>query len=298
MEIVGLGYLGFGVSDVSAWRDYATKFLGLSSSDTDEGGLLLRLDQRAWRIAIHPTGEDDILYYGWEVSGPENFDALIKRLAGAGVEVTVDAALAQQRGVMALAYCKDPAGVTCEFFWGATEVKFDPFVSPTGVSSFRTGQEGLGHVVILYHDIEALKHFYQDLLGFRYSDFILGPMGPVTVPVTFLRCNPRHHTFAFAPVPPQFPKKLAHFMLQTESVDDVGYALDRLHRQGHELALTLGRHTNDEMISFYAVTPSGFEVEYGWGALSVDETHWTATRHEKISAWGHQFVRTSPMTKD
>ena len=26
---------------------------------------------------------------------------------------------------------------------------------------------------------------------------------------------------------------------------------------------TLGRHSNDQMVSFYMSTPSGFEVEYG-----------------------------------
>ena len=296
MEIASLGYIGLGVTDVAAWRAYATNFLGASSTDADDGGLLLRIDKRAWRIAIHPTGEDDICYAGWEVPGPEAFAALLKRLGDAGLEVTLDPALAQRRGVMALARCTDPAGVSCEFFWGASDLKHEPFASPVGVSGFRTGQEGLGHVVILYHDLDAMKHFYQDLLGFRYSDFINGPMGPTPpIPVTFLHCNPRHHSFAYAPVPPDFPKRLAHFMLQTETLDDVGYAMDRCRQEGYEMALTLGRHSNDEMVSFYAVTPSGFEVEYGWGAVSIDEAHWPPTRHDKISAWGHQYVRTSSM---
>jgi hypothetical protein len=32
------------------------------------------------------------------------------------------------------------------------------------------------------------------------------------------------------------------------------------------IAQTLGRHTNDRIVSFYARTPSGFEVEFGFGA--------------------------------
>ena len=50
--------------------------------------------------------------------------------------------------------------------------------------------------------------------------------------------------------------------------------------------MTLGRHTNDQMVSFYARTPSGFEVEYGAGAVSVDES-WTVVNHDRISVWGH-----------
>ena len=29
--------------------------------------------------------------------------------------------------------------------------------------------------------------------------------------------------------------------------------------------MTLGTHTNDRMTSFYVRTPSGFEIEYGFG---------------------------------
>ena len=50
----------------------------------------------------------------------------------------------------------------------------------------------------------------------------------------------------------------------------------------------LGRHTNDHMTSFYMKTPSGFDVEYGWGAREVDDATWQVQRHEKGSIWGHR----------
>ena len=36
------------------------------------------------------------------------------------------------------------------------------------------------------------------------------------------------------------------------------------------MTVSLGRHTNDEMISFYLRTPSGFDIEYGFGGKTVD----------------------------
>lgn len=42
------------------------------------------------------------------------------------------------------------------------------------------------------------------------------------------------------------------------------------------------------MVSFYARTPSGFEVEFGWGGLPVDSATWRVARHEKMSSWGHK----------
>ncbi len=44
----------------------------------------------------------------------------------------------------------------------------------------------------------------------------------------------------------------------------------------------------DRMVSFYAGTPSGFEVEYGFAAITVDEAVWRVSRHDKTSIWGHK----------
>ena len=49
---------------------------------------------------------------------------------------------------------------------------------------------------------------------------------------------------------------------------------------------TLGRHTNDHMVSFYMASPSGFEVEYGWGARTVDDSTWQVQQHTTGSMWG------------
>ena len=83
------------------------------------------------------------------------------------------------------------------------------------------------------------------------------------------------------------PKRLHHFMLQLDSLDDVGTTLDLCQQRGVPLELTLGRHTNDRMLSFYVRTPSGFSVEYGWGARTVDDRDWQVQLHRTGSIWGH-----------
>jgi biphenyl-2,3-diol 1,2-dioxygenase len=116
-------------------------------------------------------------------------------------------------------------------------------------------------------------------------------MGPdVTVPAYFLHCNERHHTLAIAAFP--LPKRIHHFMLEVSSLNDVGFAFDRVDADGL-ITSTLGCHTNDHMVSFYAATPSGVEVEYGWGARTVDRS-WVVARHDSPSMWGHKSVRNKP----
>jgi hypothetical protein len=84
------------------------------------------------------------------------------------------------------------------------------------------------------------------------------------------------------------PKRLHHFMIQTPSLDAVGFALERAGAAGAPITASLGRHTNDQMVSFYSRSPAGFEVEFGYGALEVDDATWRVTRHDKPSSWGHK----------
>jgi len=74
-------------------------------------------------------------------------------------------------------------------------------------------------------------------------------------------------------------------------LDDVGRALDRCHDLGVPLAMSLGRHSNDHMVSFYCMTPDGAAmVEFGWGGLAVEEPE-TTYEITKTSFWGHRPPR-------
>lgn len=77
-------------------------------------------------------------------------------------------------------------------------------------------------------------------------------------------------------------------MLQLQSLDDVGATYDLCQTQEVPIAMKLGKHTNDHMVSFYLRTPSGFNVEYGWGAREVDDSIWQVQVHTAGSIWGHQ----------
>ena len=52
--------------------------------------------------------------------------------------------------------------------------------------------------------------------------------------------------------------------------------------------MSLGRHTNDLMTSFYVRTPSGFEIEYGTGGRLIDDDTWKVGAYDAQSLWGHR----------
>lgn len=288
MSIGSLGYVGFRVKDPDAWSAFATGVLGLMPAEPAGAAQRFRVDDLAWRIAVERGDADDVAYLGFEVAGAAELEAVRNRLAGAGVAVgNGDPALLAERGVLGLISCLDPEGLAVEVFYGPTLRSETPFASPAGVHGFVTGDQGLGHAVLSTKDMAAARRFYQDLLGFRLSDTIRMRAGPnASFDMEFFHCNPRHHTLALIPVP--MPRRLHHFMLQVPTLDAVGFALERAEAAGAPITSSLGRHTNDHMVSFYARTPGGFEVEYGFGAIEVDDATWRVARHDKPSTWGHK----------
>lgn len=284
-SVQALGYLELGVSSLDEWKAFAENVLGVACLDAEQA-LQLRYDDACWRIRLVETGEDDVRCAGFDAGTNANLEALKARLEGRGVEVgEASAAEAAARGVKRLLACRDPFGVGVELFVGDRRGG-QAFVSPRGVSGFVTGAQGLGHMVLAGVQAQQAEAFYVDGLGFRLSDHIvLGPPGR-QLTLTFLHCNPRHHTLALAPVPS--PKRLNHIMLQVASFDDVGYGLDRALGAGVEITSSLGKHTNDRMTSFYMRTPSGFDVEYGFGGVDIDDATWQPATHHATSFWGHK----------
>lgn len=292
-----LGYLGLNVKSLDEWERFATGILGLEATRSQaDGALMLRMDENHHRFILQPDEADDLAFIGWEVTDTAELRELRSQLEAADVAVTEGSReLAHSRGVAELISFKDPSGIACEAYFGPLMNYQRPFKSPRAISGFETGIMGLGHIVIrVDSSLESLK-FYRDVLGMRVSDFIdmkmrRGLEGNLSL--TFMHCNPRHHTVAFGEIPVR--KRLLHFMLQVRTIDDVCSTMYLAQDQGIPITGSLGRHTNDHMVSFYMRSPSGFEVEYGYGARTVDDATWKVQRHEAGSIWGHRGPAAPP----
>lgn len=285
-----LGYLGLGVSDLAAWQHYAATVLGLEALPPEpDGSLLLRMDEHQYRFILTPSALDDLNLIGWEVRDERALAALAVRLRAAGVAVhTGDAPLRERRRVVDIIQFTDPNGIRSEAYCGPLLNRAQPFQCPRVLSGFVAGEQGLGHITMTVDSLEASLHFYREVLGLRMSDWIRPQpeRGVVSsVNLAFLHCNSRHHSLAFLEM--KLPKRLHHFMLQVNDLDDVGTTYYLCQRNAVPIDLSLGRHTNDQMLSFYMKSPSGFDVEFGWGAIEIDEDTWTVQLHTNGSSWGH-----------
>ncbi|MGY3340005.1 3,4-dihydroxy-9,10-secoandrosta-1,3,5(10)-triene-9,17-dione 4,5-dioxygenase [Streptomyces filamentosus] len=295
MDIRALGYLRLETTRPDEWRRYTLDLLGMAeASGSTDDVLLLRLDDRAYRIEIRTGGSDRLLAAGWELAGARALADAVAELEAAGVAVkTADAAECAERRVQGLVHLTDPCGNPLELYWGQAQ-DHTPLAAPYG-NRFVTGDLGLGHVVLPVPDTGAALDFYENLLGFQLRDSMKLP--PQAVPTAteqrdfhwmhFLSPNRRHHSLGL--YPGALPPGIVHFMVELETLDDVGLGLDRMHAAGVPIASSLGRHTNDRMVSFYAQAPGGFQVEYGWDGLVVDPATWVAKEITADSVWGHQW---------
>jgi 2,3-dihydroxybiphenyl 1,2-dioxygenase len=285
--VKGLGYLGVESSDIAGWRKFATDILGMHIEDRADGGIDLRIDDRKRRLAIMPADADLVVYIGWDAGDADNFQALKARLAGAGVVVhNAPEAERIERGAAALAIFTEPnTGVRYELFHGAERAD-TPLSFCKPIAGYKTGAEGLGHVMLAAADRAAAVAFHRDVLGFSESDQIHEP----PIHATFMHCNPRHHTLALVePFGPLQNGSFGHLMLEALALDDVGAAYDAVKREGYKLHLSLGRHSNDHMYSFYVYSPSGFPVEYGYGGRTIG-ADWQTSQYSSIRLWGLEFL--------
>jgi extradiol dioxygenase len=282
--IESLSYIGFTSPRSEKWTTFGPDVLGLElTSPGPDGAVRLRSDDAAYRIAVHPGESDDLAYLGWAVAGPDALADTMAALEKHGLDVHEGSAeLASERAVAAVSWFTDPFGFRHELSWGQL-IRPSTFRPGRAISGFVTGGGGLGHAVLIVPDLNAAERFYMGVLGFTLSDRI-----EVGMSIRFLHCNSRHHSLAFAAVPGMVG--VHHLMLEVNELNDVGSTYDLVTgRNDVQVAMTLGRHTNDLMTSFYLRTPSGFEVEYGWGGALVDKSEiWVADTYDSMSIWGHK----------
>jgi 2,3-dihydroxybiphenyl 1,2-dioxygenase len=295
-DLKSLGYITISTNDIDRWRRFAFGVLGFAEGKgPDPSALHLRMDERAARLIVVPGEADRVLTVGWEVRDHPALQRVKAALDVAGVpfkQLSVDEA--ETRRVEEVITFEDPAGTAVEVFHGAV-LDHSPVVTPFG-ARFITGDQGMGHVVVPATDPDGLFDFYTDVLGFRSRGAFRVPLPKEfgAVRVRFLGINERHHSLAIVPAAHQRDPRLVHIMVEVDTLDAVGQALDRVNAGGFQLSSTLGRHTNDKVVSFYVRAPGDWDIEFGTEGMRVDETYYTAEEITADSYWGHQWVGEMP----
>jgi 2,3-dihydroxybiphenyl 1,2-dioxygenase len=286
---VHLGYVVVETEKFTDWRRFGRDAIGMHVDETLTDVMRFRLDDNECRFLLQRGPGEDAIALGWQLDDHATLDEVVSRVTRHGVPVTEgtpeEAAL---RGVERLVRFPGPNGLAQEIF-----TKAKPAVAPLDmrVGGFVTGESGMGHVAVTSKKPHLVRGYYNTVFDARLSDYIDETISGVKFKIRFLRVNQRHHSVAIAavnrlPINP-IRTRIQHVNIQVADLDDMTRSYQRVKELGFDMALGVGQHTNDKELSYYAMTPSGFEWEVGWNPIVVDEKTWEPTTHQGISIWGH-----------
>lgn len=299
---VHLGYVVVETERFTEWHRFGADAIGLHVDELDRDTMRFRMDDRECRFLLRRGPAEDLVGAGWQVDDHETFDEILSRVADRSVPVTEGTAEeCALRGVERLWRFPGPKGISTEIFTRARTT-----AAPLKMlnSAFVTGAAGMGHLAITTKRPDELRSYYNTVFDARITDFIDENISGLTLRIRFLRVNERHHSIAVANVNgvriDPIRTSIQHMNIQIETLDDLLASFERVTDLGFAMAWSVGQHTNDRELSYYSVTPSGFELEVGWNPVVITpelESTWDPSTYQGISIWGHKPVGETVVTK-
>lgn len=274
-RVTDLQYVAHAVSDLAAERTFYGDTWGLTEVAEEDGKIYFAAEGSTHPYVIRLRQDDDKKtdLIGYTAASQADVDAIFAQAMAAGAKPIAEPGPAEGPGGGYAARFFDPDGRALEII--ADSTKRDARTLSVGEAI----PVCLSHIVLHSPDMMGLLKFYEDVLGFRVSDWI----GQFMV---FARCNPAHHRLAIMNGPPS----LNHVAFDVTSVDEMMRGLGRLTKQGVKLSWGPGRHTAGKNTFTYYLTPNGNAVEYTSDLEDVDEATWVPTTFEMrpdiVDQWG------------
>ena len=281
-----LAYVGVEVDDPDALGGFLTDVIGLVPGEpTTEGDATWRNDERAQRIVVRRGPANDVVAVGFEAPSASAFAAATDRLARGRVRRRRGLARPSGRRAGSSASPTRSRPGACGSSWSTA------WPTPARRSRRRWCRAGSSpresaSATSSWPRPRSTRPTGSSPRGRPRADRLAGDrVGPgVELEVRFFHGNGRHHSLAVARAPFELPQTLHHVMVEARDRDDVGRAFDRAWNAEVAIANGLGLHDNDGMFSFYAVTPAGFQVEFGTAPA------WSATTGRRSALRPHQPV--------
>lgn len=260
-----LCYVALAVPDLAAERAFFGETWGLVEVGESDGKVYFAAEGSAQPYVIRLRQDDerktDLI--GFSAASRTDVEEIFRRVQQAGSQIISEPGDAdQQAGGYAFRFF-DPDGRAIEVISEAV---------PRACRTLAKGEAiptGLSHIVLHTPKPADLVRYYEDVLGFRLTDWIGTFMA-------FLRCNKMHHRLAILPGPPA----LNHVAFDVSSVDEMMRGLARMQEKGVTLSWGPGRHTAGNNTFTYYLTPNGNAVEYTSDLEEVDDALWQPTIYE------------------
>ncbi|MGX1096905.1 VOC family protein [Amorphus sp. MBR-141] len=138
----------------------------------------------------------------------------------------------------------------------------------------------VSHVVLNTPDMDGVRDWYCDVMGFRVSDYSADQM-------VFLRCSVDHHSIALVRAP---YASVNHVAFEMPDLDSFMRGIGRMKQKGQVPSWGPGRHGPGNNPFAYFVSPSGFVIEFTSELQQIDEaTHeakvWSRSDPDSMDRW-------------
>jgi catechol 2,3-dioxygenase-like lactoylglutathione lyase family enzyme len=265
-------YVGYGVNDLDAERAFYADTWGLEPVSSSDGMAYFKAqghdEHHVVRLRRAEVNRVDVIALA--ADSRADVDALHGKVAASGCKIIyAPHDLAAPGGGYGFRFFS-PDGLPFEISSDVAKGRKRDVARWDGVPV------KISHIVLHSPDHKAATQWFQDVLGFKLSDW-LGDF------MSFLRCNSAHHRIAFLPGPPC----LNHVAYDMEGVDGMMRGIHRLKQKGTDIVWGPGRHTAGNNTFSYFVTPNGFAVEYTSELEEVDD-----------ATWQHQVYTPAPLVMD
>lgn len=242
-KTLNLGYVALGAPDPIRTVEHYRDVIGLAQSGQEDDATYLSVCGSHHDIVIMKTNEKAFVHQGYQLRPDIGLEDFCKELHDTGVraEVKTDS----QPGVAKLVEAEAPGGVIFQFYH-EIETTLAP-KSPHGISPLR-----LGHMAIITPEHAALCKFYQDVLGFHYTD-------DIAQLAYFYTCNRDHHVVNVVGVP---GSRIHHIAFELRDNADHVKAADTLSRNDTSMLWGPARHGASHNVAAYHYDPDEVLIEF------------------------------------
>lgn len=243
-KVFRLGYVALETADLERTRDHYVDVLGMTETARGhDGEVFLSIGQDHHNVVLRRAEAKALAHHGYQLRPHVTVADMAREVQALGLAATVKSD--SQPGVAELVEVVGPGGVVFQFF---SEIAMPcPGFNDTGASILR-----LGHTALITPEAERLAGFYQDFLGFAYTDDIAGV-------ARFMTCNRDHHVVNVVGLP---ESRVHHIAFELRGTPSHITAADALLRAGVKQLWGPARHTAGHNIAGYHYDPNRVMVEF------------------------------------
>ena len=242
-KVFQLGYVALETVDFEKARNHYLETIGMTeTAKGDDGSVYLSIGYNSHDIVLKKAEEKALLHLGFQLKPGTELKDFAKDVQDFGLTAAVKSD--SQPGISKLVEVECPGGNIFQFYNEMTAPA--PGFKKTGVAPIR-----LGHVAVISPEAEKLMKFYEDFLGFWYTD-------DFEKIANFYTCNRDHHVVNVVNAP---ISKVHHIAFQLKGNSHHAVACDALSENGVETLWGPSRHTAGHNLAGYHHAPDQVMLE-------------------------------------